>query len=236
MFVEFAFTQLQIIIKADDLRFDKENIVDPRWQEFADMAVKENIKVSPGVVGISLENGNSKYYNWIKKYNETGLFEFWNHGQFHKRSEKDGKRISEFYNRTVEEQSGFLKQTQDLARNNLGFDFQCFGSPYNWCDENTAAALQNFPEIKVWLYPPAFVDSGFVLVPRIPALNIEYPVHNANFYHFFNNYYFYSNNEVIAIQGHPLSWNAHRMEQFFLITEYLKDIEVEIIHPRDLLN
>ena len=211
-----------VIIKADDLVYDKENDVNERWQQFADFAVKENIHVSAGIVGSSLEKGSSEFFEWIKKYSRTGLFEFWNHGQLHKRTIMDGKNISEFFNRTVEEQVAYLKQSQKLAVEKLGFKFETFGAPYNWCDENTALALAEFPEIKVWLYAPKNIKTDKLTLERVPMLNIEYPVHNANFYYFFNNYYFYSNTNVVAIQGHPLSWDEHGMEQYKMIIDYLK--------------
>ncbi len=228
-------TKPAVIIKADDLVFDKKNTVNDRWQQFADFAVQENIHVAPGIVGSSLERGDQAFFYWIKKHNDTGLFEFWNHGQLHKRTVIDGKRTSEFFNRSVAEQASYLKQTQELAAETLGFKFNTFGAPYNWCDENTAPALAEFPEIKVWLYAPQGAKTNKLTIERVPMLNIEYPVHNASFYPFFNNFYFYSNQPVVAIQGHPSSWNKHRMEQYKMIVHYLKNIGVKLVKPTELL-
>lgn len=224
-----------VIIKADDLMFDKDNTVTKQWQEFADFAVQKNIHVTAGIIGSSLEEGNQAYYDWIKKYNETGLFEFWNHGQLHERWVIDGKNVSEFFNRPVKEQAAYLKQTQNLAVEKLGFQLHTFGAPYNWCDENTSKALAEFPKIKVWLYAPHGMKTGKLAIERIPMLNIEYPVHHANFYPFFNNYFFYSNAKAIAIQGHPSSWDKHGMEQYKMIVEYLLRIGAPIVKPTELL-
>ena len=65
-----------MIIKADDLTFDSVDVVNSRRQTFADLAVEYEIKVSPGVIGSSLEQGDEAFFNWIASYRETGLFEF----------------------------------------------------------------------------------------------------------------------------------------------------------------
>lgn len=224
-----------IIIKADDLIFNKKEVVSERWRNFADLAVKYQLKVSPGIVGSSLERGNEEFFDWIKKYNETGLFEFWNHGQLHKRWKVDGVRTSEFLNQGTEEQMAYIQQTQKLAREKLGFDFVTFAAPYNWSDEQTAQALEAFPEIKVWLYKPKNLETSKIAVLREAMLNIEYPVHTPNFYHFLNSYYFYSNQNVIAIQGHPHSWDEGRMLQFELFSQYFKKLGIKTILPSELI-
>jgi hypothetical protein len=224
-----------VIIKADDLTFDDEEVVDSRWQTFADLAVAYEIKVSPGIVGSSLERGNQAFFDWITTYRKTGLFEFWNHGQLHKRWEVNGVLTSEFLNLDKEAQMAYIAQTQNFAREKLGFDFVTFAAPYNWSDEQTAHALDEFPEIRVWLYKPVKLESGKIAVLREPMLNIEYPVHNASFYHFLNSFYFYSNMDVIAIQGHPKSWDEHRMKQFELFARYFNETGIKTILPSELV-
>ncbi|MFA9390633.1 MAG: glycoside hydrolase family 88 protein [Prolixibacteraceae bacterium] len=224
-----------VIFKVDDLVVNGEGEVPVQWQNFAALVEKKQIPVAAGIVGSSLEKGKDSFFNWIKKYNETGLFEFWNHGQLHQRDEVNGEKRAEFYNRSIEEQVAFLKQTQDLAMEKLGFQLSTFGSPYNWCDENTSLALKQFPEIGVWFYPPKEVQTDLVKLERIPALNIEYPVHHANFYHFFNSYYFYSNLSVVTIQGHPMSWHSYELNQVELMMNYLKACNVEVIKPSTLM-
>ncbi|MDA3929498.1 MAG: glycoside hydrolase family 88 protein [Prolixibacteraceae bacterium] len=228
-------SKAKIIIKADDLKCNKAGFVSDRWQKFADISADKQVPVAAGIIGSSLEKGNPEFFAWIKQNHESGLFEFWNHGQLHKRWEVEGESKSEFYNSSVDEQYEFLQQTQKLAREKLNFELTSFGSPYNWCDENTADALARFPELKVWLYPPLKVRSDKIMVNRVPMLNIEYSVHRPNFYHFFNNYYFYSISNVVAIQGHPSSWNDFRMNQYEMIIDYLQAIQVDIIKPSDLI-
>jgi rhamnogalacturonyl hydrolase YesR len=223
-----------VIIKADDLTFDSEKVVNSRWQTFADLAVAYEIKVAPGIIGSSLELGDKAFFDWIENYRKTGLFEFWNHGQLHKRWEVEGVRTSEFFNLDKEAQMAYISQTQKLGREKLGYDFVTFAAPYNWSDEHTALALEEFPEIKVWLYKPENLESTKIALPGEAMLNIEYPVHNASFYHFFNSYYFYSNQDVIVIQGHPKSWDEHRMEQFELFARYFNEAGIKTLLPSEL--
>ncbi|MDA3817115.1 MAG: glycoside hydrolase family 88 protein [Prolixibacteraceae bacterium] len=224
-----------VIIKADDLVYDKKTSVPAEWKRFAKIALQKNCKVAPGIVGSSLEKGDTFYFNWIKKQQKTGLFEFWNHGQLHKRWEKNGERQSDFYNISTDEQMAYLQQTQQLGKEKLGIEFKTFGAPYNWTDENTVKALEQFPELKVWFYGPRNAETSKVKVERIPALNIEYPVHHPNFYHFFNSYYFFSTNDVVAIQGHPLSWDDNGFKQIEMMIDYLQRIGAPIVLPFDLI-
>ena len=64
-------------------------------------------------------------------------------------------------------------------------------------------------------------------------MNIEYPVHNPSAYHFWNNYYFNSGQDLVVIQGHPNSWDPRRFSEFEGIIQYMKALEVEVILPRD---
>lgn len=223
-----------VLIKADDLVYDKQTSVPAQWKKFAELCIKKNNKVAPGIVGSSLENGDERFFTWIKEQQKTGLFEFWNHGQLHKRWEKEGVRQSEFFNSPVTEQLAWLQETQKLAKEKLGLELKTFGAPYNWTDENTVEALKQIPELRVWLYAPANAKTDKLKVERIPALNIEYPVHHPNFYHLFNSYYFYSTKNVIAIQGHPLSWDEHRFAQYEMIIDYLQGISIPIVLPSEL--
>jgi peptidoglycan/xylan/chitin deacetylase (PgdA/CDA1 family) len=224
-----------VINKVDDVVYDETSSVPEKWERFAQLAIEKNVKVAPGIIGNSLDEGDDAYFDWIREMNETGLFEFWNHGYLHKRWEENSERYSEFFNTDVEQQMQYIRQTQDLGREKLDIDFTTFGAPYNWTDENTNLALQQFPNLKVWFYPGNDFQNEMIMLQRIPALNIEYPVHLPNFYHFFNSYYFYSKKDVITIQGHPRSWDDHGFNQFEHIIDYLKSIDAPIILPSDLL-
>lgn len=226
-----------IINKLDDVVYKNSTTpVSEKWERLAQLTIQKNVKVAPGIIGNSLEEGDEAYLTWIKELHDTGLFEFWNHGYLHQRWVENNKRYAEFYNTDVQQQIDYLQQTQELGNEKLGIEFTTFGAPYNRTDKNTSLALNQFPEIKGWFYPQENHQNGKTLLHRIPALNIEYPVHRPNFYHFFNSYYFYSSiNDVITIQGHPRSWDDHGFNQFELIIDYLQNIDAPIILPSDLL-
>jgi len=225
-----------VINKVDDVVYnDSLSPVSEKWERFAQLAVQKNVKVAPGIIGNSLEEGDDTYFTWIKELHNTGLFEFWNHGYLHKRWEENNERSAEFFNTDVQQQIDFLQKTQDLGVEKLGIEFTTFGAPYNWTDENTNTSLKQFPEIKVWFYPREDYLNEKVMLQRIHALNIEYPVHRPNFYHFFNSYYFYSSNDVVTIQGHPRSWDDDGFNHFELIIDYLQGINAPIILPSDLI-
>lgn len=225
-----------VINKVDDVVYnDSLSPVSEKWERFAQLAVQKNVKVAPGIIGNSLEEGDDAYFTWIKELQNTGLFEFWNHGYLHKRWEENNESYAEFFNTEVQQQIDFLQKTQDLGADKLGIEFTTFGAPYNWTDENTNTALKQFPEIKVWFYPREDYQNEKVMLQRIPALNIEYPVHRPNFYHFFNSYYFYSSNDVVTIQGHPRSWDDDGFNQFELIIDYLQGINTSFILPSDFI-
>ncbi|MBK7981503.1 MAG: hypothetical protein IPK06_16160 [Ignavibacteriae bacterium] len=44
---------------------------------------EKNIVASLGILGNSLEAGNSKYYNFLKDLIKSNYFEIWNHGYKH---------------------------------------------------------------------------------------------------------------------------------------------------------
>jgi|GEM_PF-2546787 len=223
-----------IVLKLDDLKYVEGGPVSRRWDNFASLIMEKKIPASIGIIGNSLELGNEDYFEWIRERNETGFFEFWNHGFNHSRIQQDDQEIYEFSNSSLQDQVTTLRKTQDLAREKLGIEFVTFGAPFNRIDQNTVTALEEFPEIGIWLYGRAAAKSTKVL-SRTPTVGIEYPVHWPVFYHFWNNYYFRSAESVITIQGHPNSWSEHRLREFEMIVDYLQEIGVPIIKPSSLI-
>lgn len=224
-----------IVLKLDDLIYVDGGPVSKRWDNFASLVTKKEIPAAIGIIGNSLEKGNGDYFEWIRERNESGLFEFWNHGFDHSRILQDGMEIYEFDNSPLQDQVSTLKKTQDLAREKLGIEFVTFGAPYNHIDQNTVTALEEFPEIGIWLYGRAGTKTSKTILSRTPTVGIEYPVHKPVFYHFWNNFYFRSAEPVITIQGHPNSWSESRLREFEMIVDYLKEIGVPIIKPSSLI-
>jgi unsaturated chondroitin disaccharide hydrolase len=224
-----------IVLKLDDLIYVDGGPVSKRWDNFASLVTEKEIPAAIGIIGNSLEKGNGDYFEWIRERNESGLFEFWNHGFDHSRILRDGIEIYEFDNSSLQGQVSTLKKTQDLAREKLGIEFVTFGAPYNHIDQNTVTALEEFPEIGIWLYGRAGTKTSKTILSRTPTVGIEYPVHKPVFYHFWNSFYFRSGEAIIVIQGHPNSWSESRLREFEMIVDYLKEIEVPIVKPSSFI-
>ena len=224
-----------IVIKLDDLKYVDGGPVSKRWDDFASLIAEKKIPAAIGIIGNSLEKGNEDYFEWIRERNESGLFEFWNHGFEHSQILQDDQAVYEFRNSSLQDQVTTLRKTQDVAREKLGIEFVTFGAPYNKIDQNTVTALEEFPEISIWLYGTAGTETTKKVLSRTPTVGIEYPVHCPVFYHFWNSFYFYSVEPVIVIQGHPNSWSEPRLREFEQIVDYLKEIAVPIIKPSSLI-
>jgi predicted deacetylase len=224
-----------IVLKLDALIYVYGGPVSERWDNFAALILEKEVPAAIGIIGNSLEKGNEEYFEWIRERNESGYFEFWNHGFDHSRILQDDQEIYEFSKSSLQYQVTTLRKTQDLAREKLGIEFVTFGAPYNRIDEQTAKALEEFPEIRFWLYGRGDAETSKTVLSRTPTVGIEYPVHQPVFYHFWNNYFFRSAEPVITIQGHPNSWSEHRLLEFERIVDYLKEIGVPIVKPSSVI-
>ena len=54
-----------IILKADDLVFDKINTISPGWQRFVNYIEEKKIKAGIGIICNSLEKGDNKYFSLV---------------------------------------------------------------------------------------------------------------------------------------------------------------------------
>jgi len=97
-----------VIIKVDDLRYDSENVVPERWDHFFTYMEEQQVPAAIGLICESLEKGGPAYDEWIIQKQETGLFEFWNHGYDHSKAGEADQPDWEFRNRTIEVQQKHL--------------------------------------------------------------------------------------------------------------------------------
>jgi hypothetical protein len=72
-----------VILKADDLIFDREHVIPVNWKRFINIIENSAVKASIGIIGNSLETGSEAYFSAIKDLHFKGLIEFWNHGYDH---------------------------------------------------------------------------------------------------------------------------------------------------------
>ncbi len=220
-----------VILKLDDL-WCKNDVVHPGWEKVIEFLNAEEVRGTIGLIGSSLEKDNIEYFNWIKEREQEG-YEIWNHGFCHCRMNNNGNEISEFRGKNLKEQAESVLKTQQLAKEKLGITMHTFGAPYNSTDSNTIEAIEENPELKIWLYKDTELKTNKFLLNSIPEVNIEYPVHNPDFDQFKSGYEKYKSEPILIIQGHPRSWteDEDRFENFKQIIRYLKKEEVIFTTP-----
>jgi peptidoglycan/xylan/chitin deacetylase (PgdA/CDA1 family) len=211
-----------VILKLDDLWFEHD-LVHPGWIEVIDYLRAEQVTGTIGLVCESLLEGNEAYFDWIKAREREG-YEIWHHGLCHCKPTVAAAERREFRGTPADYQQHNLQHAHDLAKEKLALTFRTFGAPYNSTDSSTVLALAAIPDIKVWLYKETDVPTDKFLLSRIPAVNIEYPVHVPDFAQFKQGFEAYRNEPVLVIQGHPRSWveDPTRFEEFKAIIQYLK--------------
>lgn len=228
-------TPPQIILKLDDLKPTKNGKVHPNWLRVADYAKARNIKVSFGIIASGMETPDSgEFFQWVKDRNAEGAIEFWNHGWDHgdRADPATGKKIQEFCGETYEYQKKHMTDSNNLAREKLGFPFVSFGAPFNAVDSNTVRVLTEDPDIKVWMYGDAKNPAGKVILAR-DNIGIEYPTLLPSYSNFLENYAHNRGSGLHTMQGHPGGWGEDRWGQFVKIVDFLIAQKAEFHVPRD---
>lgn len=222
-----------VILKLDDLKFEN-GLVHPGWIQVVSYLNKTGVTGTIGVIGESLEKGDSAYFDWINERNNEG-YEIWNHGFCHCRYNQDGIEIREYRGESLEHQLEGIVKTQKLAKDKLGITLRSFAAPYNSTDEFTVKALAEVPNLKIWMYKETSLPTDKFELKRISELNIEYPTHQPNFEKFKEGYEKFKKEDVLIIQGHPRSWaeDEKRFQAFKDIIQFLKKEGVTFITPFD---
>jgi len=210
-----------IVLKFDGLTAEapKGAAVSERWTRLTDYLTHNNIHAAYGVVCSSLEKDNPAYIDWIKSLHDKGLIEFWLHG-YRDRSEKD--KSGEFESGTAEQQKSILVKSEKLAHDKLGFEFDAFGPHWSATTLATEQALNETPEIKIWLGQPnnakKFTKFG---IPRVMAL--ENPTFITDVEMFLRAYDSVGEKQrMLLLGGHPDRWNEVRWKGFMRMMEFLK--------------
>ncbi len=125
--------------------------------------------------------------------------------------------------------------TDSLAKVKLGLDMPVWGPHWSGTNEDTDRALAAMPQIRLIMEAPRHPVhfKGIMLPGRI---SIEHPIHNPNF-EAFKKAYLEKKHELslFYLQGHPLSWDEERWENFVRIIEFLESEGVSFIKPSDIL-
>lgn len=157
-FFSFRFIRrkrFQVILKLDDLT--NYSFAVKKMDHFIRW---NNICVSWGLVGRSLEEPSKEYIQFLKKNKTDKHYHFFNHGYLHLWQKK-----YEFNGPSVEEQYDYLIKTQKIAKEKANIILNCFGAPCNQVSEFTAKALDKIAEIKYWYFG----------LPNSSKLVLDYP-------------------------------------------------------------
>ncbi len=223
----FVYKQF-VILKADDMIF-QEKLISKRWLKFIKYCVENNIKASIGIIGNSLEKGNTDYYDYLKLVHKSNFIEFWNHGYTHVLGVKDstGKVYSEFRDSGYEYQKTALEKTQNLCKKYLGFYPAAFGAPGNAIDNTTTKVIDENSEIKIWFFGKK--ETKKFLIKRLAE--IEFPYGHPIYEKFINNYL--CDEKLLTFQIHPNMWDDEKFIVFNKIIEYLEAKNVTFLTPSE---
>jgi peptidoglycan/xylan/chitin deacetylase (PgdA/CDA1 family) len=208
---------MKFIIKADDLSGfpGKDKAIPSSWQKFIDITQKHKVKATIGIIGCSLIIDDQDYFDLIKRYHDSGLIEFWNHGLFHMTYSFENQKYHEFNSTSLNYQYEIIQHTQNLAYEKLGFEFKTFGAPFNQVDINTVEALN-----KTNLTHAFFLDDRFKGKNISKSIPLEKPVRTLNI-ETFNEHF--EMMDYAVLQVHPNGWNEKHFEEFEQLIGYLKD-------------
>ena len=229
-----------IILKLDDVS-QKEGKILPAFQKMGKILEERNIKGSFGLIcavtwpgAQPLQESGTEYIEWVKKMNASGRVEFWFHGWDHAGHDMNGETHCEFNGRTYEQQKERFDRGQKVAMEKLGFVFHTFGpggtmSKYPLFDDATLQALQDEPNMKVFLYPKAIDEPGkkleskgkLTILDRIWDVNLEKSVGMPDFNWFVEGYSKYPDREYFVLQGHPNTWDDAKFNEATKIIDFL---------------
>ncbi|QTN31653.1 polysaccharide deacetylase family protein [Akkermansiaceae bacterium] len=217
-----AATERIAIVKTDDVR-----TANGKWDRCFKIAHDKGIKVSAGIIADSLEKQGSAYHQWLRKWDATGMVEFWNHGWDHKRWTEGGKNKSEFGGSGYAHQIKHLEKAQAAYKNALGKDFTVFGGPFNAMDQDTAKALGKIPELKlVFCNPGAPATMAMrdrILLPM--SLRGEHDGTGKPDFQKFKEDYAKKDSPNLtfaAIQFHPTGFSEKGFKDYAAILDFLK--------------
>lgn len=199
----------QIIMKYDDL--SQETLLE--FSEVANFSMTNNMSVSMGIIGSSLENENDEYITTIKRWAHSGI-EIWNHGYYHTNEE--------FLTASLESQLQSIRQTQLLSEDKIGLHLTTFGSPHNNSTETTVTAIilsENGIENLLFAVDGEKRSNLKSLVVRC---NMEIKTGSIDFDFFQSQYALMKDYPYMVIQGHPGFWSENDFDLNERIMLYLR--------------
>lgn len=212
-----------VILKLDDLR-------DSTYHNFhliADYIITNNFKASFGINGKYLLNKDSKHplIRSTTFWANTGNIEIWHHGWDHSKAED--RSWFEYKNRDYKEQFHDFKNTLDIVKELCSITMHTFGSPYNQNDKTCVDVIDQFHEMKVFLFPrtPVTEQMELSISKGSGRLDIENgETGKVDYNYFLDNYENYkSSMDYMVLQAHPGQFNRESLSIFKIICNYLRD-------------
>ena len=219
-----------VMLKIDDVGNHRGG-VHPRFARVADYLASKKLKSGFGVIVKSIEQTpNRDYIDWIRRnaVENGGCIEFWNHGWDHAMGftcteDDDCDKSVKFHG---EHATGLVHQRRHLARaldtfkKHTGLTMHTLGTAGNAGNANTAAALRERPEVRVWLFGDTKSDSGTLVLGR--WLNLEHAVGKVDYDTFVRAYQHQRTRDYVVLQGHAAMWSDAMFEDFKRIVELLE--------------
>jgi hypothetical protein len=210
-----------VIWKFDDLRTGPKGNIEPMVKRVVAWATEHQTPISFGIITDSLPNATPADIAWLKQNarENGGWVEFWHHGWTHgKKVDAAGTTVEwEFKNTGLAAQVASLEQGCKAMTTATGLTFHAFGAPMNAIDSTTNAALDQVPELTVWLYGDKN-DTKRTVLNR--SLNLEIKtgvIDEATFRKSYHN----PKQPYLALQAHPPYWNEDSFTAFTAIATTL---------------
>jgi peptidoglycan/xylan/chitin deacetylase (PgdA/CDA1 family) len=199
------------------------------FQRVADTIVKKNCRAGFGIIGKSCEGGDEKtdYFNRVKSFRNSGKIEIWAHGYDHF---MNGDTLTEFRNMPYEKQYEHFAKTLQLVQEKCGITMTTFGTPGNKADSGTTKVINQFPQIKVYLFP--FIkDPAAKQLLLTGRVDMEQGTGKMNYDFFVKNYNSNAARPYMVLQGHPGAWKEDGFETLSKIIDFLNSRGVIFMTP-----
>lgn len=125
---------MKVVLKCDDFWGNDDG-------RFLDFIIKNNIKISLGVIGKGLSSCAQAKTDYVK--NNLHLIQPFNHSYWHTLSAE----VKEFFRTSLKYQFDSITFTNSVIADKLGFKVETIGFPANACDHTATGLLS---EMKMW--------------------------------------------------------------------------------------
>ena len=226
---------LVVILKADDLGDTTAN-----WNRFIKKIIDDSICAGIGVISKNVHESSIpeiQRISNIRQKNGFPVIEFWNHGYDHSNF---GKK-TEFYGNNFNYQLSHLLKAQGFFSDSLHIPNHSFGAPYNRTSHETSLALNQIPDINVWMcfkkfekqYSFRWKDPNKLIIYSFDKhiiLNVNYEsVFGINKDLIVGSYDEDKKKSYIIIQIHPAVWDNDTYNKFDSIIQFYKQPEHKAI-------